>query len=68
MAETSVDWRDLEGEIETTLRETFGEVRATVRKNLAALVIGLVMVLRTPCRRQSKGSQKRQRWGRAENA
>ena len=48
MAETSVDWRDLEGEIETTLRETFGEVRATVRKNLAALVIGLVMVLRTP--------------------
>jgi len=48
MAETSVEWRDLEGEIETTLRETFGEMRATVRKNLAALVIGLVMVLRTP--------------------
>jgi len=48
MAETSVEWRDLEGQIETTLRETFGEVRATVRKNLAALMIGLVMVLRTP--------------------
>ncbi|MCX6578473.1 MAG: IS4 family transposase [Candidatus Aminicenantes bacterium] len=48
MAETSVEWRDLEGEIETTLRETFGDIRATVRKNLAALMIGLVMVLRTP--------------------
>jgi len=48
MAETSVEWRDLQAEVETTLRETFGEVRATVRKNLAALMIGLVMVLRTP--------------------
>jgi len=48
MAETSVEWRDLQGEVETTLRETFGDIRATVRKNLAALVIGLVMVLRTP--------------------
>jgi len=48
MAETSVEWRDLQAEVETTLRETFGDIRATVRKNLAALVIGLVMVLRTP--------------------
>jgi len=38
--------RELEEEIETTLTETFSELRATVRKNLAALLIGLVVVLR----------------------
>jgi len=40
------EWRELEEEIETTLAETFTEVRATVRKNLAALLIGLIVVLR----------------------
>lgn len=48
MAETRAEWRDLEKEITETLQETFGDVRASVRKNLAALLIGLVMVLRTP--------------------
>jgi len=38
----------LEGEVRKALEETFSDVRATVRKNLAALVIGLVMLLRTP--------------------
>jgi hypothetical protein len=40
------EWRELEEEIERTLLETFVEVRATVRKNSAALLIGLVVVLR----------------------
>jgi hypothetical protein len=40
------EWRELDEEIEAALGETFGEVRATVRKNLAALLIGLVVVLR----------------------
>lgn len=48
MREVREEWRELEGEVEETLRETFSDVRATVRKNLAALVLGLVMVLRTP--------------------
>lgn len=48
MNEVREEWRELEGEMEETLRETFSDVRATVRKNLAALVLGLVMVLRTP--------------------
>jgi hypothetical protein len=48
MTDVTEEWRELEGEVEETLQETFSDVRATVRKNLAALVIGLVMVLRTP--------------------
>jgi hypothetical protein len=44
MSEMKEEWR----EVEQTLRETFSELRSSVRKNLAALVIGLVMVLRTP--------------------
>ena len=40
------EWRELDEEIEAAFGETFWEVRATVRKNLAALLIGLVVVLR----------------------
>jgi len=42
------EWQELEGEVEETLRETFSVLRVSVMKNLAVLVIGLVMVLRTP--------------------
>lgn len=48
MTDIRPEWRELEGEVEETLRETFSQLRAPVRKNLAALVIGLVMVLRMP--------------------
>lgn len=48
MTEVREEWRELEGEVVVALAETFPDVRATVRKNLAALVIGLVLVLRTP--------------------
>ncbi len=48
MTDVRPEWRELEGEIEETIRETFSDLRATVRKNLAALVIGLVLVLRLP--------------------
>jgi len=46
MTEVRPEWRELEAEMEEALREAFSDLRATVRKNLAALVIGLVMVLR----------------------
>ena len=48
MTDIREEWRELEGEVRKALEETFSDVRATVRKNLAALVIGLVMLLRTP--------------------
>lgn len=48
MTDIRPEWRELEGEVEETLQETFSELRAPVRKNLAALVIGLVLVLRMP--------------------
>jgi len=48
MTDIRPEWRELEGEVEETLGETFSGLRAAVRKNLAALVIGLVMVLRMP--------------------
>lgn len=48
MTERREEWRELEGEVEKALEETFSDVRATVRKNLAALVLGLLMLLRTP--------------------
>jgi len=48
MSECREEWRELEGEVEETLRQTFSDVSATGRKNLAALVLALVMVLRTP--------------------
>lgn len=46
MTDIRPEWRELEGEVEGALGETFSDLRATVRKNLAALVIGLVAVLR----------------------
>jgi len=48
MAEVRPEWRELDADLEEALRETFSDLRATVRKNLAALVIALVMVLRMP--------------------
>lgn len=42
------EWRELYREIEDTLEEKFTELRRTVVKNLAYLVIALVIVLRTP--------------------
>jgi len=48
MTDIREEWRELEGEVRKALEETFSDVRATVRKNLAALVVGLVMLLRTP--------------------
>jgi len=48
MTEIREEWRELEAEMEETLEEAFSDLRATVRKNLATLVIALVMLLRTP--------------------
>lgn len=42
------EWRQLYQEIEETLEETFSDVRLTVIKTLAHLVLSLVLVLRTP--------------------
>ena len=42
------EWRELYREIEDTLEEKFTELRRTVIKNLAHLVIALVIGLRTP--------------------
>lgn len=41
------EWKELYLEIEETLEEKFTVLRRTVVKNLAHLVIGLVIVLRT---------------------
>jgi hypothetical protein len=48
MTDIRPEWRELEGEVEETLQETFSHLPTPVRKNLAALVIGLVLVLRMP--------------------
>ena len=42
------EWRELYREIEATLDDKFADLRRTVVKNLAHLVIALVIVLRTP--------------------
>lgn len=42
------EWRELLREIEETLEEKFSDLRRTVRKTLAHLVLALVIVLRTP--------------------
>jgi len=42
------EWKELYREIEDTLEEKFTSLRRTVVKNLAHLVIALVIVLRTP--------------------
>ena len=46
-AEREGEWETLRGEVEQTLAEAFAELRRTVVKNLAHLVLALVMVLRT---------------------
>ena len=40
------DWKELYLDIERMLDERFGELRKTAVKNLAHLVVGLVVVLR----------------------